>query len=312
MKKYLNKLIMLVFLLGIVSCNEDKIFEKEQYKVVFALVSDDDHNVFDAIHDLDEPESVGYIAASCGGTNSIVEDINVTLVQDIEPFNKYNKDNFDVETEKFAQYLPSGKFDIDSYNLTIPAGGRDGRMAIRIRPAGLSPDSVYFIPVKVDSYSAYEVNPDKSDVLYRVLIKNKYATQASTTNYTLRGTRDGVNVMGVKRMHPISGNSVRIMAGMDAFQEDVSVINNNCILLTIGDDNKVSISSFKNAVVEQIDGDPDYPNIFRIDDDGYNIYKAFLLSYKYTVGSTVYTMKEELRIKLEEDEYDKFNINKDR
>jgi hypothetical protein len=215
-----------------------------------------------------------------------------------------------VETEKFAQYLPAGKFDIDSYNLTIPAGGRDGRMAIRVRPAGLSPDSVYFIPVNVDSYSAYEVNPDKSDVLYRVLIKNKYATQASTTNYTLRGTRDGVNVMGVKQMHPVSSNQVRIMAGTDAFQANVNVINNSCIILTIGDDGRISISPFKNMTVEQVDGDPDFPNIFRVDDDGYNIYKAFLLSYKYTSGTTTYTMKEELRIRLEKDEYDKFNINK--
>jgi hypothetical protein len=310
MKKYLNMFVMLVLLTGIVSCNEDEIFEREQYKVVFALVSNDDHNVFDVVHDLDEPESVGYIAASCGGTNPTDRDVNITLTQDIEPFDRYNKDNFDTETEKFAQYLSVGKFDIDTYNFTIPTGGRSGRMAIRVRPSGLSPDSVYFIPVKVDSYSAYEVNPDKSDVLYQVLIKNKYATQASTTNYTLRGTRDGVNVMGVKQMHPISGNSVRIMAGTDPFQSDVETINSGCIVLTIGAGNKINISTFKNMEVEQVDGDPDFPNIFKIEDDGYNIYKTFLMSYKYKSGNTVYMMREELRIQLEKSEYEKFNINK--
>jgi hypothetical protein len=302
---------MLVLLTGIVSCNEDEIFEREQYKVVFALVSDDNKNVFKVVHDLDEPESTGYVAASCGGSNPTDRDVNITLTQDIEPFDRYNKDNFDTETEKFAQYLPVDKYSIDRYDFTIPTGGRSGRMAIRVRPDGLSPDSVYFIPVKVDSYSAYEVNPDKSDVLYQVLIKNKYATQASTTNYTLRGTRDGVNVMGVKRMHPISGNSVRIMAGTDPFQSDISVINNTCILLTIGNDNRISISPFKNVEAEQVDGDLDFPNIFKIEDDGYNIYKTFLLSYKYKSGTTIYTMKEELRIQLEKDEYEKFNINKD-
>jgi hypothetical protein len=311
MEKYLNMFVMLVFLAGISSCNEDKIFEREQYKVVFALVSADGHNVFKVVHDLDEPESVGYIAASCGGTNSTGEDINVTLVQDAAPFDKYNKDNFDVETAKFAQHLPAGKFNIDSYDFIIPAGGRSGRMAIRVRPAGLSPDSTYFIPLKVDAYSAYEVNPDKSDALYQVLIKNKYATQAATTNYTLRGTRDGVNVMGVKQMHPVSSNSVRIMAGIDAFQADVDIINDNCILLTIGSDNRISISSYKNMEVEQIDGDPDFPNIFKVEDDGYNIYKTFLMSYKYKSGNTTYTMREELRLQMGKDEYDKFNIKKD-
>jgi hypothetical protein len=277
---------------------------------VFALVSDDDHNVFQVVHDLDEPESVGYVAASCGGTNPTDKDINITLLQDVEPFNKYNKDKFDVEEEKFAQLLPAGKFNIDNYSLTIPVGERKGQMAIRVRPDGLSPDSVYFISLKVDEYSVYEINPKKSDVLYRVLIKNRYATQASSTNYSLRGTRDGVNVMGVKQMHPISSNQVRIMAGTDAFQSDVSVINKNCIILTIGDDNKLSITPFKNVTVEQLDGDPDFPNIFKIEDDGFNIYKTFLLSYKYTAGTTTYTMKEELRIELEESEKEKFNLQK--
>jgi hypothetical protein len=299
---------MLVFLTGTVSCDDDRYFEREQYKVVFALVTNDSHNVFNMVHDLDSTESTGYVSASCGGTNPTDKDIYITLVQDVDPFDKYNKDNFDVETAKFAQRMPVDKFDIDDYSLTIPTGGRSGRTAIRIRPGGLSPDSTYFIPLKVVSYSAYEVNPDKSNVLYRVLIKNRYATQASTTTYTLRGVRDGVNVMGVKQMHPISRNKVRIMAGNETFQSDVDIINNTCIVLTIDVDNKVSISSFKNMEVEQIDGDPEFPNVFKIDDDGYNIYKTFLLNYKYKIGNTTYTMKEELRVKLEEKENEKFNL----
>ncbi len=63
-------------------------------------------------------------------------------------------------------------YDIDDYSLTIPVGGeRNGRMKIAIRPEGLSPDSTYFIPIKVDSYSSYEINHKKSNVLYRVLLK---------------------------------------------------------------------------------------------------------------------------------------------
>ncbi|MDR1222296.1 MAG: hypothetical protein LBL07_05380, partial [Tannerella sp.] len=62
MKKYLNLLLIPVFLLGSVSCDDYRYFEREQYKVVFALVSADGHNVFKVVHDLDEPESTGYIA----------------------------------------------------------------------------------------------------------------------------------------------------------------------------------------------------------------------------------------------------------
>jgi hypothetical protein len=310
MKKYLI-LIIPVFLMGFISCNEDEIFEREQYKIVFTLVSEKNHNVFNVLHDLDSTESTGYIAVSCGGTNPTETDLNITMVQDIEPFDRYNKDNFDMNVTQYAQRLSPAHFSIDDYNITIPKGKRSGQMFIRVRPDGLSPDSAYFIPLKVDSYSAYEVNPDKSDVLYRVRIKNRYATQPTSTdytNYTLRGTSDGVNVMGTKQMHPVSRNQVRIMAGSDAFQSEVSSINQNCIILTVNDDNKVSISPYRNITVEQVDGDSDFPNIFKIEDDGYNIYKTFLLSYKYTVGSSTYMMKEELRIKLEENEKEKFNL----
>ncbi|MDR3268523.1 MAG: DUF4361 domain-containing protein [Tannerella sp.] len=296
--------MMLIILAGTVSCNEDQLFEGELYKKVFALISTDDYNIFTVVHDLDLPESVGYVAASVGGSNPTETDINVTLIHDIELFDNYNKDNFDMDAAKFAHLLSTDKYDIDSYSFTIPAGTKSGRMKIRIRPDGLSPDSVYFISLKVDGFSAYEVNPDKSDILYRVMIKNQYATQESTTNYSLRGSLNNVQIPGIKPMHPISRNKVRIMAGTIPFQSDIATINQSAILLEIDDDNKVSISSYKDMKVEQVDDDPNFPNIFKIEKDDYGKqFKTFLLNYKYTVGSTVNQMKEELRLEFKEDKY---------
>jgi len=57
-----------VFLLFITAtCDRDEVFEREQYKNVFALISESD-NVSRKFHKLGE-ESVGYVAASLGGTN---------------------------------------------------------------------------------------------------------------------------------------------------------------------------------------------------------------------------------------------------
>ncbi|MDR3246004.1 MAG: DUF1735 domain-containing protein, partial [Prevotellaceae bacterium] len=247
--KFSKWMLLLILLTEMSSCNETQLFEEEMYKNVLALVSDD-ANIFAVVHDLDSTESTGYVAASVGGTNPTETDINVTLKQDRSLFDRYNKSNFDVDIEKFANLLAPAKYDIDNYNFTIPAGKRSGRVKIRIRPDGLSPDSVYFISLKVDRFSAYEANPDKSDVLYRVLIKNKYATQESTTNYSLRGIIDGLEVPGVKPMHPISKNKVRIMAGNIPFPAgDVAGINRNAIVLEIGNDNRVHISSYKGMQV---------------------------------------------------------------
>ncbi|KAA6328177.1 hypothetical protein EZS27_022897 [termite gut metagenome] len=208
----------------------------------------------------------------------------------------------DVDTAKFAQLVPRDKYDIDDFSLTIPAGERSGRMKLRVRPDGLSPDSVYFISLKVDSHSTYEVNPDKNDILYRVFIKNKYATQESTTNYNLRGNRNGVNTPGVKPMHPISKNKVRIMAGTEPFAAKLTTITSLSIILEIDDDNNVHISPYKDIVVEQVNDDPEFLNTFRIEDDGYKTYKTFLLRYDYKVGNTTYQMREELRREFKEED----------
>jgi hypothetical protein len=284
------------------SCSEDKMFQEELYKKVFALVSSDDYNVLTVEHDLREPESTGYISASCGGTNPTEKDIRVVLVQDIDLFNRYNRGNFDVETDKYANLLPPDKYDIDDYSLTIPAGERSGRMKIRIRPEGLSPDSTYLISLKVDNYSNYEVNPDKKDVLYRIMLKNYYAVQKTATNYTERGKLGEMNVLGTKRMFPLTYNSVRIIAGNEVFASDTATINSYSIILEIDARNKVTVKPFRHLYVEQVDGDPDYPNTFFIEDDGFRTYKTFLLRYNYKKANdnTLYEMREELRLEFRE------------
>jgi hypothetical protein len=313
--KNLNILFLLVLFAGLFSCNSrDELFEREQYKKVFALLSDDDYNVFTEIHQLGEAETetTGWVVASCGGSLPTEEAININMVEDEKVLDRYNKGNFDVDEEKWANYLSADRYDIDNFNITIPAGERTGRMKIRIRANGLSPDSVYFIPLRADNYSAYEINSAKSTVLYRVLLKNYYATQTptnSTNIYSFRGKRSGVSIMGNKPVFPISGNKVRIMAGNITFESKVDIINNFSILLEVDNNNHVRITPWKNINVTQIlegdpEYDPEYPNIFRIDDDGYKTYKTFLLQYKYVQNGTTYTMQEELRLEFDKKKED--------
>jgi hypothetical protein len=299
--KYKSIIIAMILVAGFSSCTDDEIFEREQYKNIFALVSDDGYNIYNEVHDLDLVESVGYVAASCGGTNPTQKTIDITMDVSHEAFAYYNQSNFDMDVTKYAQWMPSDKYSIDNWRFNIPAGKIDGRLPVRIRPEGLSPDSVYFIPLKVSAFSAYELNPDKSTVLYRVLIKNKYATQETATNYALRGVLNGVNTMGQKRVDPIAANKVRIMAGTFAFESKVETINKNGIILEIDADNHISISSYKDMVVTQVDNDPEYPNIFKIENDGYRTYKTFLLRYDYVDGANTRQMKEELRLEFKEE-----------
>jgi hypothetical protein len=285
----------------ICSCDRDGLFEREQYKNVFALLSDDGFNIFAEEHDLELSESPGFVSAVCGGALPTEKDINITIVEDEDLLLEYNISNFDVDESKYARWLPRDKYDIANYSITVPAGERVGLMGITVRPEGLSPDSTYFIPLRVDRFTAYELNPQKSNILYRVYIKNYYATNKSVPYYSFRGKRDGVNVMGNKQVFPVKGNSVRIMAGDITFESKTDVINSGAILLTVDEENNVRIQPWKDLQVTQIDDDPDYPNIFYIYDDGYSTYKTFLLRYDYVYNGTTYSIQEELRLEFKEE-----------
>ncbi len=296
----------MLLLLAFTACDRDEVFEREQYKNVFALISESD-NVSRKYHKLGE-ESIGYVAASLGGTNPTTRDIVVTLVEDPSLLDDFNRTNYDTDVSKYGKPLPKDKYDIDSYQFTIPAGEINGRLPIRIRPDGLSPDTAYFISLRVDSHSSYEVNPDKSYVLYRVRTKNFWADASGNTNYSMRaklriaGSPSELEMPGTKVMHPLTKNSVRIMAGNETYESNTNVFNKFAIVLTVGDDNKVTISPYGNIEVGQVDGDKLFPNTFFIEDDGFKTYKTFLLRYNYKSGNTIYEMKEELRMEFDADQ----------
>jgi hypothetical protein len=283
------------------SCEMDELFEREQYKKVFALLSDNaGFNIFAEEHNLELTASPGAISATCGGSLPTEKDLNIAIVEDEDLLLSYNTRNFGEETGKYALRLPRTNYDIASYNIKIPAGERGGVMPISINANGLSPDSVYLLPLSVSKFSSYEMNPDKRTVLYRVYMKNYYATNKSEIYYNSRAKRKGAdsidtNLIGIKRVFPLRGNSVRTLAG------NLSTIDIGSMVLTVDENNKVKITSWKYLDITQIDGDPDYPNTFSIFDDGYTKYKTFLLRYNYIYIDQEYEMREELRVELEEE-----------
>ena len=290
----------------LVSCNDEEVYEMEQYKNTFALISESD-NVARKFHQLGE-ESIGYIAASMGGTKPTQSDISIQLVEDNALIDQFNRTNYDTDISKYVKPMPKDKYDIEKLQFNILAGEIGGRLPIKIRPDGLSPDSSYFIPLRIESFSSYEANKDKSFILYRIKTKNYYALSDATTIYNMRGkyrqqgSPSELEMPGSKIMHPLTKNSVRIMAGNEAYVSDMNVFNKSAIVLSVDSDNRVNISTFKNLEVTQVNGDPDFPNVFKIEDDGFKTYKTFLLRYNYVSDGIVIEMKEELRLEFNEDD----------
>lgn len=287
MKKILNIALAFLAFIGITGCNEDEQFEGELYKKVIYLLSDSDL-AFKSAHELGK-ESVGYVSVCCGGTEHIKQDVTIELEPDDEILARYNKINFDIEESKFAKELDHNRYNIPTFKTVLKASSEDNYalLPITVNPDGLSPDSIYMIPLRIKNISNYEINPDKMQVLYQVVLKNQYATMESTTYYQTAGTEirhttigdkaSGSNVTRV--VAPISKNQVRIFAGTHTYNP-ASVtkeeIDKYAMILTINEDHSITITPCGSLEMEMIGGAED--NYWTVDRKGRYV---FNLHYKY-------------------------------
>lgn len=89
----LRYIVTAAALVSLVACNDDEVFEKEQYKNVFGFVSESD-NTNTKVVSLHKEESVGYMSLSMGGSNPIKRDVTVNIVEDESLIDAYNSANF--------------------------------------------------------------------------------------------------------------------------------------------------------------------------------------------------------------------------
>ena len=286
MKKiYIFAALMLPLLLT--SCDENEQFRGELYKKVIYLLSTDDYT-FESEHDLGE-ESTGYVTVYCGGTQHIDHDVTVTLEPDLDAVGDYNYMYFDLDSSRYAHTLDASRFTIDSYQTVLRADSEDNYalLPIKIRPDGLSPDSTYFIPLRIRSVSDFEINSDKQKVLYQIVLRNRYATMATTTYYQVTGVEDrhlaagdvagGISVTRI--FAPLSKNQVRCFAGTHTYNPanvTKDEINKYAMTLTINSDNSITITPYGSLEVEMLGGAQD--NYFAVDSrDRY----VFNLHYRF-------------------------------
>lgn len=269
MKRYIYSIAVLALAAAsFTSCSEDDQFKGELYKKVIYLLSDDDYS-FSTVHQLGET-SEGYVTVYCGGTEHVDKDVAVEVEYDGEGLANYNKLYFDIDESKFAKELDKSRYEIKSYQAVIKANSADNYalIPIDVNPDGLSPDSIYMIPLKIKNASNYEINEEKSHVLYRVLLKNAYATMESTTYYQMTGTETvradgdassaGVSVTRV--VAPLSKNQLRMFVGTRTYvpsKVTKEELAENAMVVTVNDDNSISITPYKTLEVEQVGGSDD-------------------------------------------------------
>jgi hypothetical protein len=289
MKISLPIFITCILALSIAGCNTDSIYQDEQYKTLVYLLSGSD-NVFATSYTLNEEEPVRYVSIGCGGSNSNEQEITVTLEPNPDMLDEFNSLNYNYQSE-YAKLLPADRYEVESYTVTLPAnsGYHYVRMPVKVRPLGLSPDSIYFIPLKIKSVSRYDVNEDKNDVLFRVAIENDYAEQLVPTYYAKSGTMTNpITVLsGTKLVQPLEKDKVRMFIGNETYGNTTTVadIERLSVVVQILEDNTLVVTPYGDSMeVEMLD------NV-----NGYNIYVPELL--QGTTRQRVFYLNYRFRLK---------------
>ena len=316
-------------LCSLVSCNEQEVFEKEQYKNIFGFVCESD-NTKEKIVSLHLDEATAYVSISMGGSNPPAQDVTINFEEDASLIDDYNASNFDTDVSKYAIALPKDHFEIESYSCTIKAGERLGVIPVKVIPNGLSVDETYFIPLRVTDYNNAEMDPEKGTVLFNIGIKNHWA-ESTGTAYTLLGRRQEVTnpevlpvtdktseiqMPATKYVYPYMGDQVRIFPANETYSKEHHAMEQKGLIITIGEDEDdgeadlkrpISLEASRDLYVKLVEPtderyDDYYDNKYYIKDDGYNVYKTFMLQYYYSLdGSRFFHMKEELRVEYKED-----------
>lgn len=194
--------------------------------------------------------------------------------------------------------MPEDKYEIVDYNIQINAGERTGKTMIKLRPQGLSPDSSYFIGLRATAVSGVELNPAKNTMLYQVLLKNDYASQADNSIYTMTGLANDMATAANKQLFPLTYNSVRMVAGNETFESTEAAIAKTSLILEVDEDNNVTIKPYGDLDVVQLNNDPHYPNTFMVEEAFGRRMNVFLLSYEYTIDGTTKVMKERVEMQV--------------
>ena len=281
-------------------------FEQEQCRNEINLLSNSDMVYDRQVSKLQPGGDTIYLVAGLSGSQLSNKAFNVALKEADSLFNAYNKSNFDIETHRYARFLPEACFSFPDLQMQIPAGQSQVRFPIYLNNLDkLSPDSIYFLNYKIDSLKTDAYNPKKKEVLLRIFKQNEFATTKTNTfyNYTSSYITTLSQNPGTPRrptssnqVFPLGIDSVRMLAGDENFGDYKNALNNinrMSIKVIVGEKTPenplarfVTVEPYRTIDVVQLPPSETYNNTYIINvistpDGRSTYYKEFRLHYKY-------------------------------
>lgn len=114
------------------------------------------------------------ISVAVSGSRQSSQDVTVSVAEQKDAVSNYDSKNL---SDLVTQYrnLPANIYTYPSKTLTIKAGQVYNTYPIYIKPASLQCDSLYMLPLKLTSTSAYKLDKTDTVALVRINMVNKYS-----------------------------------------------------------------------------------------------------------------------------------------
>lgn len=319
-------ILVIVPTIGLFTACEEEFYQEEQYRKEIYIVSDEE-NIFEQEFAFGS-DIVGYVSVYAGGTTPIEKEVTVVLEENESALQEYNQKLYGTSYDSYAQKISESRYTVDDWSVTLYPDEEIpySLFPIRVNIDGLEPDDTYFLPLRIASVSDYMISSDKRDVLLQIYMKNDYATNKSTTYYTMNGTslrvepytwealdtEDGepkyTTINSTKPVAPVSEYGIRILPGT-TITTDRTVLRKEGIIATVHPDEMVEVdvigsdglATGETIQCQKVTLDAWYEvdgaiTIYEIEDNPsyYNSdEQTFTLNYRYNYNSdNWYEMKE--------------------
>lgn len=247
--------------LAFLSSCEATFYEDEQYRKEIYIVSGD-NNTIGQEYSFGE-ESVGYLSIYAGGTTSIDSDVDVELEVYSDYLRNFNQRIYGNNYSNYVRELDPDYYSVESWKTTLKAGSSTPYVMfpIKVNVNNINLDEAYYIPIRIKSVSNYMISAERQNVLYRIYVKNEYATTKSTTYYTMNGTEqmfseaggiftaDGVAtaVNATKSFTPTGEQSIRMLPSTN-YSTTASVVRSESVTVTVHPDQIIDVPVYVEGV----------------------------------------------------------------
>lgn len=242
------------FLLLLSACSNSAHFD-EQYKKILYIV-----NSKETLHYADHEassESKGFISIYCTGSKQPNEDIHVSYTIDEEALKTYNKNMYGEQTDLYFTLLPENLITFESNDIVVKKGHEFGALNFKINTQKFAPDKIYTLPLTINRVpGGYEISEEMHTILYTITISNDYAGE-----YVSNYKQDGVSKGDVrKKAQAMAGRQILFpLAGKSNFSVNTLDYNTDFYMVTINEDNSLTINPYFQSVVHQ---NPDFESYY--------------------------------------------------